>query len=251
MGGAWRVRLRGPPEGERVLDLPKNRLLSLLAEPDWAVLLPALRRTRLAQGAVLQEARLPVTAIHFPISCVVSLMQSMRDGVSVEGACIGGEGAVGLSGMVPCGLAEGRGLVHVPGEAWVIEAPELQRVVRERPSIREILQRFQALLMLQLMQTVGCNQVHSAEQRMARWLLTMFERASTDELAVTHEFLGEVLAIRRPTVTSLANGFRQRGALTFARGRVRLCDAPLLETMSCECHARLRVDVARMYGGAA
>jgi CRP-like cAMP-binding protein len=224
-------------------------LLALLDDLDWAALLPSLRRVHFARGTILQEARQPVMAVQFPITCVVSLLQTMRDGVSIEGACIGREGAVGLSGLAFPGEAEGRAQVQVGGEAWTIELAELRRLLRERPAMADVFCRFHALLLLQVMQTVGCNQVHSAEQRMARWLLTMFDRAGTEELAMTHEFLAEVLAIRRPTVTALARGFRERGALAFRRGRVRLCDAPLLEAMSCECHARLRADVARMYGG--
>lgn len=210
----------------------------------------SLRRVHLAQGTVLQEARQPVSVVHFPITCVVSLIQAMRDGASIEGACVGAEGAVGLAALAPPGVAESRAMVQVPGEAWAIDLPELHRVMRERPALREVFCRFQALLLLQLMQMVGCNQVHSAEQRMARWLLTMFDRSGRTELAMTHEFLGDVLAIRRPTVTALARGFRERGALSFRRGLVRLCDAPRLEAMSCECHARLRADVARMYAEA-
>jgi CRP-like cAMP-binding protein len=244
-------RLSGShPGGDGILEPHKNRLLGLLTEADAAALAPLLRRVTLARGLLLHEARQPVATIHFPITCVVSLLQTMRDGVSVEGASVGSEGAVGLAALAPPGLAESRALVQVSGEAWAADLPDLQRLVREHPTLAETFCRFQALLLLQLMQTVGCNQVHSAEQRMARWLLTMFDRAGTRELAMTHEFLADVLAIRRPTVTALARGFRERGALAFGRGRVRLCDAPTLEAMSCECHARLRADAARIYAEA-
>lgn len=227
------------------LEPGSNHLLGMLAEPVRSALLPALRRVHLPRGTLLQEARVPVHQVHFPISCVVSLLRAMPEGVSVEAACVGPEGMVGAAALVPSGLGEARALVQVAGEAWAIEAAELQRLAQAHPSMGHLFQRFQSLLLLQVMQTLGCNQFHTAEQRMARWLLTMFDRAGADELALTHEFLADVLALRRPTVTSLARRFRSEGALEFSRGRMRLRDPAVLGAMACECHGRLEADIAR------
>lgn len=234
-------------ESSPIFDPAQNRLLAFLPEDDWAWLLPALRRVSLAQVDVIQDARVPVQLVYFPISCVISLLTTMQDGVTVEAASIGPEGALGLASLGAPRLAIGRGVVQVAGEAWTIEGGELRRRMHQFPALDDALRRCQAVLFLQVMQTLGCNQIHSAQQRMARWLLSMFGRAGVTELALTHEILADALAIRRPTVTALARDFRQHGALDFGRGRIRLRDRTLLEAMSCGCHAQTDADIARMF----
>jgi len=226
---------RAPGRSEVRLDIAENHLLRRLAEEDRLALQPILRPVGLARGTVLQEAGHPVASLVFPTTCLVSLLHVLRNGAAVEAACVGPEGVSGLAGLTAPGTAESRALVQVQGQAWIAEVEEVRRLLPCHPALAALLQGFEAELLHQLVQRVGCNQFHSAGQRMARWLSTSFRRTGSDELSITHEALAELLAIRRPTVTALAGVFRARGALEFRRGRVRLCDAPLLEAMACEC----------------
>jgi CRP-like cAMP-binding protein len=203
---------------------------------------PALRQVSLQRGRVLTDPEQPVEAAYFPTGGAISLLQVMQDGTMVEAATIGAEGAVGLEGLVDSGSSIGRSLVQVPGEAWRLDAQLLRRLAAERPGIAALFQRYQWVLMQQVLRSVGCSHLHSARQRIARWLLTMFDRAETNELQLTHEFLAEVLAIRRPTVSAIAGEMQQAGIVTYRRGRVLLRNRQRLARMSCECYAHSGMD---------
>ncbi len=47
-----------------------------------------------------------------------------------------------------------------------------------------------------LAQTAACNSWHSLSQRVVRWLL-VHDQVDGDELALTQEFLGIMLTVRR------------------------------------------------------
>jgi CRP-like cAMP-binding protein len=192
---------------------------------------------------VLTEPGEFVEAAYFPTSGAISLLQVMQDGTMVEAATVGAEGAVGLEGIIDKGSAIGRGLVQVAGEAWCIEVQLLKRLAAERPDVAASFQRYQWSLLQQVLQSVGCGHLHSARQRIARWLLTMFDRAKTNELHLTHEFLAEVLAIRRPTVSAIAGEMQQAEIVSYRRGRVLLRSRQRLARMSCECYAQSRCDL--------
>jgi hypothetical protein len=50
---------------------------------------------------------------------------------------------------------------------------------------------------------------------------------------LTQEFLGQMLGVRRTTVTIAA----QLGLIRSRRGLIQIVDRPKLEELSCECHA--------------
>jgi CRP-like cAMP-binding protein len=192
----------------------RNALLGQLGAEDPGIPSSMLRLVVLPRGHVLTDPAQPVEAAYFPLGCVISLLQVMQDGTTVEGATIGAEGAVGLEGLISGGASIGRGLVQVPGEAWRLEVSTMRRLAAQRPGIAALFQRYQWILMQQVLRSVGCGQLHSARQRIARWLLTMFDRAGTDELQLTHEFLSDTLAIRRPTVSGIAGDMQQAGIVS-------------------------------------
>jgi CRP-like cAMP-binding protein len=191
----------------------------------------------------------PVEAVYFPAGCVISLLQVMQDGSMVEAATIGAEGAMGLEGLMEGGTAIGRGLVQVAGTAWSAEIPALRRLIAERPEVASLFQRYQWSLMVQVLQSVGCSHLHSARQRIARWLLVMFDRAGVDELLLTHEFLSDTLAIRRPTVSAIAGEMQQAGIVSYRRGRVVLLNRQRLTRICCECYELSRKNDRALAGG--
>lgn len=226
-----------------------NRLLSRLITADPKHLPPLLRRVVLPRGSVVTDPGQAVEMACFPAGCVISLLQVMQDGATVEAAAIGVEGAIGLEGIVEGSAAIGRGLVQVAGEAWCVEVRALRRLAAERPEVAALFQRHQWSLMMQVLRSVGCGHLHSARQRIARWLLVMFDRAGVDDLHLTHEFLADTLAIRRPTVSAIAGEMQHAGMVRYRRGRVLLLDRRGLTRMACECYALSRLDDQQLMGG--
>jgi CRP-like cAMP-binding protein len=75
---------------------------------------------------------------------------------------------------------------------------------------------------------------------MARWLLMAHDRAGTDEFPLTHEFLSELMGVRRQTVSIAAGTLQRAGFITYRRGVLRVLDRPGLESGSCECYEILK-----------
>src|SRR5690349_7379142 len=78
-------------------------------------------------------------------------------------------------------------------------------------------------------QTALSNGSHPIEQRLARWFLMCHDRVDGDELSTTHEFLSQMLGVRRAGVTVALQALEDRGLITTTRGRVTVIDRSKLE----------------------
>jgi cAMP-binding proteins - catabolite gene activator and regulatory subunit of cAMP-dependent protein kinases len=77
------------------------------------------------------------------------------------------------------------------------------------------------------------------EERLARWLLMTSDRIKSDRLELTHEFISQMLGVRRSTVTLTTGVLQDSGLIRYKRGKVDILDRPKLEKVSCECYGLL------------
>jgi Mn-dependent DtxR family transcriptional regulator len=66
------------------------------------------------------------------------------------------------------------------------------------------------------------------------------DRVGTDEFPMTHEFLSQMLGVRRASVTVTAGTLQRAGFVEFSRGRVAVVDRSGLEGAACECYGVTR-----------
>jgi len=105
---------------------------------------------------------------------------------------------------------------------------------------RDVLNLYTEALLLQTSQTAACNRLHLVEERLARWLLSVQDRARRESFTLTQEFVAQMLGVHRPTVTTALRRF-QRDGLIRTRGReVTVLDRVRLGAVSCECYDILR-----------
>ena len=95
--------------------------------------------------------------------------------------------------------------------------------------------------MAQLAQSAVCNRFHNARQRLARWLLMTADRAASNELLLTHEFISYMVGGPRSAVTEAASELRESGAIDYRRGLIIIRDNALLSGQSCECYAAVKL----------
>jgi Mn-dependent DtxR family transcriptional regulator len=81
---------------------------------------------------------------------------------------------------------------------------------------------------------------------MCRWLLYMRDLAGNDELMLTQEFLGQMLNVRRPSVSMVANPLQKAGVIKYSRGRIRVLDAKALQKRACECYGTVKAHYRRL-----
>lgn len=219
---------------------PGNRLLARFPREAQERLFPKLEYLTLVRRQVIYDGQAPLDYIYFPLTCVLSLVQLMENGAMAESATIGNEGMTGIALAMGQRVPLGSVIAQLPGEVARVDVNLMQKVAEEIPGARHMIQRFGLAFMHQLSQSTGCNQFHSIKQRCARWLLTMHERSSSDEMALTHEFLGEMLGARRATITLIIGDLQRAGIIRSSHGRLVIADRAGLETVSCECYAAVR-----------
>ena len=226
---------------KRAGDPSFNRLLAGLKPHDLSLLSSALEDVPLARGDMLFDAGQNVDYIHFPEKgAIAGLVLNLRDGSSAESAMIGWEGAVG--GVISEGdkPAFTRGIVQIGGRAKRLRTDVLEGAKRKSSTLRDHFARYADCLLAQVLQSVACNAVHGFDARLARWLLSVQDRAGSEELHVTQEFMSELLAVRRPYITRIVGDLERRGAIRRSRGRIAIVDRGKLEHQACECYAYLR-----------
>lgn len=219
------------------LQFAGNRLLASLSPTDRALLEPYMTSVLLARGDVLFEPGEDVTHTYFPGPGVVaSLVVTMTDGRAVEAVTIGREGAIG--GIVSAGHkpAFARAVVQIGGTALKLDSAALETAKERSGTIRDLFSRYADTLLAQTMQSVACNALHAIDARLCRWLLTTHDRVDSDEIALTQEYLAEMLGVQRTTVSGVARVLQERGLIAYSRGRMVILDRVRLEHCACECY---------------
>jgi CRP-like cAMP-binding protein len=224
-----------------------NKLLAALPRADFDRLLPHVTTVLLDQGAVLIEAGDEVDQIYFPHDGMLSLLAVLRDGKAIETATVGREGLVG--GMAGLGVYKSlvRTVVQMPMACSRIAATHFRTVAATCDSVRNMCIRYNEVLLSQARVTAACNALHSIEARFCRWLLQCADRAGSDTVPLTQEFLAEMLGVRRTSVTEVASKVQSAGAITYSRGVIKIRDRAALMRTSCECYETL-VDQSSMLG---
>jgi CRP-like cAMP-binding protein len=226
----------------------RNRLLLALPRADYRALRRDLEAVVLAHGAVLYEARDRITHIYFPQRCVISLLAAAGDGPGVEVGLIGNEGMAGLSVFLGAATSTTQAVLQIPDGAWRMEVEAFGRAIAKRSSLRHVLQQYTQSVISQTSQVLACNHRHAVEPRCARWLLMAHDRVGLDRFELTHEFLGQMLGARRPTVSLTAHRLQARGLIRYARGIVEVLDRAGLESAACTCYDVMEADYARAFG---
>src|SRR4051812_7602892 len=170
----------------------------------------------------------------------------MADGTGVETATIGRDGMIGFQIFHDVDIATEQTMMQVGGAAYRVPRDKLREMLPRLPHLNERLHRFAVFLFSFAAQNSGCNRKHPVEMRCARWLLTVAEGLKRPELDLTHEFVSQMLGVRRATVTDTLSSFEERGLITTKRRQITLLDVPGLEQVTCECHGVIRAARARL-----
>jgi hypothetical protein len=62
----------------------------------------------------------------------------------------------------------------------------------------------------------------------------------SDELELTHEFVSQMLGVRRSGVTIASGTLKDAGLIEYTRGTVRIRDRAGLEGIVCACYRNMR-----------
>ena len=229
---------------------PSNLLLAALTPKYRASLLARMHTVTLGPREILYEADEVPKYAHFITSGVASIVISMANGASTEVGIWGREGLVESFHLLGGARIPNRCIVQMESSALRMPFKELHKEFQECHELRDcVLQGVQSQSAI-LGQLAGCNRLHEAEARLARWLLMVRDRTEVDTFLLTQEFLAVMLGSRRTTVTAAAGELQRKGLIRYSRGRIHISNPESLQNIACECYGTVRELYGSFYCGA-
>jgi CRP-like cAMP-binding protein len=231
-------------------DVLGNRMLASVGADDVERLLGHALLIEASPGDVLYEPGRPCPWVFFPLTSVVSVLTVLDDGSAVETTTIGREGMVGVfHALGDDRNPNGRAVVQMAGRLLRVEEAAFRRAASHDPRMRDALDAYVRAQLLHVTQSVACTAAHSVRQRLARWLLHTTDRVASDDVELTHDFLAQILRVRRASVTVALRELQAGGAVAIRRGGTSVVDRRRLAAEACECYALIRQEYARLIPG--
>src|SRR5215211_5030774 len=124
-----------------------NRILAALSPSERTSILERSTLEKLPSEQNLWDQGIEITHTYLPTTAVISLLQTMSNGLSVEAASIGNEGIV----EPPLAFSDQRSLARavcqVSGEAWKISSSTFADFRNHFPNLERLVFRYAYVLM--------------------------------------------------------------------------------------------------------
>ena len=221
-----------------------NALLAGLSRLDLRTLTSHLRILQVESGKVLGECGQPIVNMYFPITAVISLFSVSSEGSLIEAAIVGSEGVMGCPLVVTNGNLPFRAVVQVAGQIAQVPAKTAATVLFRQHEMQQRLGGYMNVFIVQLAQSAICNNRHTVEQRLARWLLAMRARSGLMVFSMTHEVLSHILGTTRPVVTIAAHTLKKADLIAYRRGILHITNPEGLAQAACPCYEIVHRELA-------
>lgn len=232
---------------EGTVEIGRNRLLAALGNAGGD-LRKGLERVDLGLKEFVYKPGSVIENVFFPIDGIISMVAPAEVGTSIEVATIGNEGMAGLPLFLGTDRAPGACFSQIPGAAYRMSAAAFRAIVERNELLTRVLHLYTQALMTQISQGTACNRAHSIEQRCARWLLLTHDRVRKDQFLLNQEFLGQMLGVRRASVSAIAAKLQRARYIHYSRGRITILNRRGLEAASCICYSIIRMEYERLLG---
>lgn len=227
----------------------ENRILRQLPPDELKSIEPWFNPIRLEPNHVLLAPGSAIEQVYFPLSGMISLLSVMQSGEAVETGIVGADGVVG--GDAPTnGHVFGQVTVQIAGEAVSLPKARFVDAYHTQPRLRDLINRYQLVLLAQAQQNAACHALHSVRSRLCRWMLQSQDMIGSPTFSLTQEFMSHMLGVRRNTVSIDAHSLQQAGLIRYARGKITILDRDGLEECACECYSVIRAETEKLMGSA-
>lgn len=221
-----------------------NQLLAALPTKEYQGLRPHLVEIPLVFDEDLYLPNELISDVYFPNSGIISLLAGTSERSTIEVGMVGNEGMVGLSVFLGVNSSINRAVVQGAGSAMKMKASAFRKYSSNGGSMPRLLKRYSHSVLTQITQSAICNQFHSLDARLGRWLLMTQDRMGDDDFQLTHEFLSNMLGVRREGVSLAAGSLQKLDLIRYSRGRLRVLNRSGLEDKSCSCYEIIKNETA-------
>ena len=212
----------------------KNKLLQNLDEEIIRRL--DLHPVRLEQGREIEAPGKHIEGLYFIETGIGSMTTTFQDGSQVEVGMFGYESVMGAPALMGNRRSLNNVIMQMGGHGFCTGLDLAEREFMRGEKFHDLVLRYVQVLLVHTAQSAGCNAKHRLKQRLSRWLLVCQDRAESDVLYLTQEFLADMLGTRRATVSVAAEMLRRRKLIDYRRGVVRILNRAGLEQTACECY---------------
>ena len=213
-----------------------------------AALVPHLRLIELPRETALFEAGDTIKTLYFPHNGIVSIVVDLSSGKTIETATIGRDSLVGGSAALDDDIALNRAIVQIKAVASAVDVGTFRKLAQQGHTLHATLARHRQFILAQAQQSAACHAAHPLDARLSRWLLRCHDLLGREEIPLTQEFLGEMLGVRRTSVTLAASMLQQGGFINYRRGHIHLIDLEGLRGRACECYETVKAQGKRLLG---
>src|ERR1700722_6079818 len=227
-------------------DPTQNQILAALTPVERARIYPRLQRVPLRVREVLYEPGAAFRHVYFPADCIISLLNTLKDGATAEIAVVGNDGLIGVAFFMGGETTPSRAVVQSAGRAYRLVGKRLTEEFHRDGYMQFLLLRYTQALITQMAQTAVCNRHHSVDQQLCRWLLLSLDRLEANQLTMTQALIADMLGVRREGVNEAANKLQNLGVIRYRRGRIIVLDRDKLEQLCCECYAVVKRETDRL-----
>jgi CRP-like cAMP-binding protein len=220
--------------------LKTNRLLASLSGNAHDLLVNPLTPLDLPLKKSLFRSEETPPYVYFLTSGLASIVSSTLDGQSAEVGVVGFEGMIGGLHMLGPAKVPTDSFMQLGGTGIRVPFADAKIAFHESAEIRDRVLEFYQEQSVVVTQLAACNRLHSAEERLARWLLMAQDCTDSDQLPFTQEFLAMMLGSRRTTVTLVAGALQRADLITYSRGAVTVLSRDRLESAACDCYGIIK-----------
>lgn len=226
----------------------ENHLLDTLALLDKRAVVTQARPISLVEGQILQHAGEKVLQVYFPLQALLVLTMPLTDGRAGEVALIGNSGLFGAQVLLGETVSPVQVMVAVAGSALSLSVANFRLECQRREALRSLIHKYLLFQFAEILQSVTCNKLHSLNQRLSRWLLTLGEYQQGTYLPITHEFLSHLLGVRRAGITKALQELAADHLLSCHRRHIAILNYRALTQHACECYNAIERERSLLFG---
>ncbi|MGI8495758.1 MAG: Crp/Fnr family transcriptional regulator [Pyrinomonadaceae bacterium] len=225
----------------------ENNILASLSNCEYENLRPHLEDVSLCRGKNIFNYGDSIQYVYFPLDAVVYMFTMMEDGATAEVGVIGSEGIIGVSVLLGSTYSLSHSFTLNNSRALRIRADILKREFEKGGALQQMILQFINAFLVQISQTSACNRIHHLEVRLCRWLLMARDKAKSDDLNVTQEFISRMLGTQRPYITTAIGVLQREKIINCCRGRIEILDYQKLKETACECYQIIQNEFGKLY----